>query len=415
MFKVALYGNTLDFYFLKRFDENKKLIDKIDNKVFFATSGILRGNRKNKYNQLQGLPLIENRKIEKYLTFENNNFVGEKDLYLEAGRKFEKFNKPKILFKEQAVEWTDLSISYNPQPSVFVKGVFGISSQNETELKDLFSRVISDMFTYYIFSISGGWGVATHPQTKWEDEYLSFPFIENDNLKQKLVSLVDTFILRLKDYYNLSQEKDSGFQLKIINLRELNLPIYQNILKKINNIIHQIYDIKEHEKDLIDYSLNVSRYQFQESKQDLFTKRVDGEIEFLSKYAEVYLKEFSDIYSDEFIQVEIFPLEHFIAMNFVTRKDRSKETVTFSQNKDVESVLKTLAHTLSISEIISTSDPTKNLFIQKDIKGFEENSFYIIKPNEYKCWHRAMAWYDVAEFKEAIQKAEFDEFYTEVE
>ena len=46
--------------------------------------------------------------------------------------------------------------------------------------------------------------------------------------------------------------------------------------------------------------------------------------------------------------------------------------------------------------------------IQKEIKGFEKNSFYIIKPNEYKCWHRAMAWYDVAEFKEVIQKAEVE-------
>jgi len=129
----------------------------------------------------------------------------------------------------------------------------------------------------------------------------------------------------------------------------------------------------------------------------------------------VYLTEFSEIYPDEFIQVEIFPLEHFIAMNFVTKQEQPKETISYSENKDIESVLKTLANTLSVSKIISTTDPTKDLFIQKDIKGFEENSFYIIKPNEYKCWHRAMAWYDVAEFKEAIQKAEFDEFYTEIE
>jgi hypothetical protein len=67
-----------------------------------------------------------------------------------------------------------------------------------------------------------------------------------------------------------------------------------------------------------------------------------------------------------------------------------------------------LAYNLSISQITDTKDPTKNLFVQKDIKGFEKNSFYIIKPNEYKCWHRAMAWYDVAEFKEAIEVAELN-------
>jgi hypothetical protein len=65
-------------------------------------------------------------------------------------------------------------------------------------------------------------------------------------------------------------------------------------------------------------------------------------------------------------------------------------------------VLEKLTKTLSVSEL------SKDLFIQKDIKGFEENSFYIIKPNEYKCWHRALAWYDSSEIKEAIQSTELE-------
>lgn len=410
MFKVALYGNTLDFYFLNKIQQGKKLIDYIDNKELFSTSGILRGNRKNKYEELQGLPLIENRNVQKYFNFEEKNVVGINDLYLEAGRKLKKFDKPKILIKEQAVEWTDLSISYNPQPSVFVKGVFGISSQDETKLKILFSKLISDIYSYYIFCVSGGWGIATHPQTKWEDEYLSFPVIESKEFNDRLVQLIDNFINPISDYYKMQSAKsDAVFELKPTNLEIPEPRINKTALNKINNLINEIYEVTEHEKDLIDYVLNVSRYQFQESKQHLFTHKVDTEKEFLKRYAEVYLKEFSEIYTDEFIQVEVFPLEHFIAMNFVMKKEKPKKVIDYSEDKDAESVLKTLANTLSISEVVNTSDPTKNLYIQKDIKGFEENSFYIIKPNEYKSWHRAMAWYDVAEFKEAIQEAEIDE------
>lgn len=82
---------------------------------------------------------------------------------------------------------------------------------------------------------------------------------------------------------------------------------------------------------------------------------------------------------------------------------------TIYLNKKTEKeVLNSLANSLSISQITNAKDSNQNLFIQKDIKGFEKNSFYIIKPTEYKCWHRAMAWYDVAEFKEAIQKAELE-------
>jgi hypothetical protein len=88
--------------------------------------------------------------------------------------------------------------------------------------------------------------------------------------------------------------------------------------------------------------------------------------------------------------------------------EKPKNSIIYPNKKDEKEVLKRLANNLSIEQITDNQDPTKNLFVQKDIKGFESNSFYIIKPNEYKCWHRAMAWYDVAEFKEAIQKAELN-------
>ena len=95
-------------------------------------------------------------------------------------------------------------------------------------------------------------------------------------------------------------------------------------------------------------------------------------------------------------------------MNFIFLNKKPSERIIYPDNKDEKQVLKSLANSLSISQITNAKDSEHNLFIQKDIKGFEKNSFYIIKPNEYKCWHRAMAWYDVAEFKEAIQKAEVE-------
>jgi hypothetical protein len=120
------------------------------------------------------------------------------------------------------------------------------------------------------------------------------------------------------------------------------------------------------------------------------------------------MQEFEKIYDDEFMQVEVYPLNYFIALNFVFLDSKPDKSIIYPEKKDEKEVLKRLANNLSIEKITNTQDPTKNLFVQKDIKGFESNSFYIIKPNEFKCWHRAMAWYDIAEFKEAIQKAELN-------
>ena len=96
---------------------------------------------------------------------------------------------------------------------------------------------------------------------------------------------------------------------------------------------------------------------------------------------------------------------HFIVLD---EKPIDFKQIEFVKEVTTEKKLFEKLATLSISKIASSTDSEFNLFIQKDIKGFEENSFYIIKPEEYKCWHRAMAWYDVAEFKEAIQKSELE-------
>ena len=344
----------------------------------------------------------ENSQIKNIYTSNNEKYLlTSKDVFLESGRDINLFNGTKILIKEQAVDETFLGISFNQNESVFKKGIFGINSCDEKFIKKLYSYFLSDIYTYYIYLISGSWGTSTRPQIRLDDEYLSFPFIEpNDVQKNKLVLLVDKLLKPYKDFYN-----------------EYPNNVYEGepskeVLNEINSIIEEIYQISGYEKDLIDYVLNVSRYQFQESKQHLVSSFNNSDHRnkelVLERYADVYIQEFEKIYDDEFIQVEIYLLDYFIAMNFIFLNKKPSERIIYPDNKDEKQVLKSLANSLSISQITNAKDSEHNLFIQKDIKGFEKNSFYIIKPNEYKCWHRAMAWYDVAEFKEVIQKAEVE-------
>ncbi len=412
MFKVALYGNTLDFHFLKRFDNKKKLSSLIDNKNTFGGAGI-KSNRGNDYAEdLIGLPLIENENISSIFTSisRSNKTLTSNDVWYESGRNKNLFLNPKILIKEQAKNWTDLVISFCEEKSVYKNGVNGISSTDDVLLKQLFSYLISDFYLYYIFLISSGWGTSTRPQTRWKEEYLSFPIIDiGYDEKTLLANLIEELLMSFKVFLkNQSKSDHSEFDLKFLYDESLEVPIDNKILIEINNIINNVYNITNYEKDIIDYVLKVSRYQFQESKQNNFTYEVDKNLLVLEEYAKIYLEEFSKIYTEEFIQVEIYPLKHFIAMNFIMKEEKPIKSIIYSKNKNIEMVLKALANKLSISEVVNTRDTEKNLYIQKDIKGFDDNSFYIIKPNEYKCWHKAMAWYDVAEFKEAIQEAEFN-------
>ncbi len=90
-----------------------------------------------------------------------------------------------------------------------------------------------------------------------------------------------------------------------------------------------------------------------------------------------------------------------MVFNIVENPPLPESAIVFPEhNYDEQTLLETIAQTISINKL------SEDIFLQKDVKGFEENFFYIIKPNEYKCWHRAIAHYDLAEFADAIIKAE---------
>lgn len=268
-----------------------------------------------------------------------------------------------------------------------------ISSVNKKEkIKELYALLISNLYTYFIYITSGSWGVSTRPQIRWNDEYLSFPCIQpNEQTQSELLKLVNRFLTFFQEHY------------KTFNLGE---PRKDNsIFSQINSIVEELYQIKGYEKDLIDYVLNVSRYQFQESKQYKIVHKIHDKKDILKKYADVFLNEFKEIYKGEYLQVLVYPLDHFIAMHFLFLEEKPQEEIRIISDDEIsneKNILDVIVKSASISKI------TKDLYVQKDIKGFEKNSFYIIKPNEFKCWHRAMAWYDVAEIKETIEQAEID-------
>jgi len=406
LFKVALYGNVLDFVLLKKINSNRNTLkDFVDNKTIHKGDGILTGTPKsNPFSFLIGMPIVENVEVQPYYTNVNKEkTLSEKDVFLESGRVKELFVGEHIYLKLQTLQESDIVVSYSPENAVHRHDVLSLTSkQSVNKLKELYSFLITNLHKYFQFLSTSSWGVSTRPVIKLI-EYLSFPIIEpNEKTKTELINLVNQFLKPFEEHYKQDTRSES-------------LPINKKILSKINTIINDLYGINDYEKDLIDYVLNVSRYQFQESKQHLLnftneTKHYRNKELVLENYAEVYLQEFGKIYDDEFIQVEIYPLNHFIAMNFKFLDSKPEKQFAYPENQEESKIFKLFADKLSISQKTNIANSTENLFIQKDIKGFEENSFYIIKPNEYKCWHRAMAWYDVAEFKEEIQKAELERF-----
>jgi hypothetical protein len=384
MFKVALYGNTLDFSLLRKFRDYDSIIKLYDNKIN-KRDGLKRDVlAKHKITNIDDF-IIEKENIFQYFTPSKKSSGNPPNT---VNNIFQLFGKYKIVIKGQTKNESEIIISYNEGDAIFRNDTFIIDSDKET-IYLLYSFLISKLYTHFQFLTSSTWGIATRPAIRLE-EYINFPIAEPDyETKEKLKELTNQFLKPYKEFHEKFSLGEPHVDYKIF--------------REMNSIMEKLYNIKEYEKDIINYVLDISRYQFQESKQQKIIRTVNTDNEVLEKYADVFIEEFKGIYADEYLQIQVFPLQHFIAMNFVFSEEKPRKRVVINEEITNESeVFKLIANNISISKI------AKDLYIQKDIKGFEENSFYIIKPNEYKCWHRAMAWYDVAEIKKTIEEAEIN-------
>lgn len=401
LFKVALYGNTLDFLFLKKWEKEKTLLQHIkDSNGNITKRDGLKRDILSKHN-IENIDsyVLEKDNIQYYYTHQLEFDYNDK-----LNKLFSLFGENRIIFTGQTKKKSYLRISYSEGKCILRNDTFSLVVHNEEKFV-LYSLLISNLFVYFQYITSCSWGVGTRPALRLDADYLSFPYKEpSSHQKQQLLNLVEKLLAPYKAHY--AQYPDMVYQGK---------PDAE-VLAEINKIVNEIYEVQPHEKDLIDYVLNVARYQFQDSKQHLVSKFTHKEGDcrnkkwVLEQYAQVFIDTFSKIYDNDYIQVEVYELNHFIAVHFLFLDKKPKNTPQVHFVKEVNDTQKLLEKLsdLSISSLTNIEDNEQNLFIQKDIKGFEENAFYVIKPDEYKCWHRAMAWYDVAEFGESIQEAELE-------
>ncbi|HLP44834.1 MAG TPA: DNA methyltransferase, partial [Candidatus Kapabacteria bacterium] len=396
MWKAVLYGNILDFHMLKRLEEPKANLKRIidDNHGLFYGNGILEGTPKEEpFRFLVGFPVIETKQITSYYTLiaKSTRRLKLGDTYLEAGRKPELYEGEHVLLRRRMEKETELTVSYAETSCAFRNSAYAIASRNcVNELKEVYGIFISKLFTYFQFMTSASWGIYL-PEVNL-DEYFSFPYTPIKD-KKGFVALVDRFISYYKDYYSRM-------------LRPGDIP-FPPELEQINQVVNDAYGIDDIEKDLIDYVLDVSRYLFQESKAYKKALRRVEDTE-LKQYGQIFYDHFASIYNSpgEYFQVEYFYLDYFAAMKFKIVPDKpsgGKEILRSDEKNPERIIFNALAQKASLYKL------TDSLYLNKVIKGFEEDFFYIIKPNEFKSWHRAIAHIDLAEFIDAINKAESEE------
>lgn len=428
LWKVMLHGNVLDFYFmlrLKNYQSIKDLMKKY-NLDYKGGLKIKDGIKKNSTFEIRNFPFlnVESKKefqpyslspsltwndtvkelIDKRKGTSSRNLIELDgnvgylpDLYYFIGEKLlvKKGLQAKEDFKAVAA-YTDKNISFTATVCS-IKTKIGHTPHINTSLalKSLAGVINSSFFTYYQLNTSSSAGI---DRTRIDfDEITSAPAIENNKLAESVIQLQKKYA-----ELNSSTFKDSNYSDKENDIEKLK--------KHVDNLVYESFEVTDLEKSLIDYSTEISLPILKRTEEtgyggkDIFralSRDREIDVEYLTEYANIFISHFQHRFNSNqyFFYSNIFIAEDFIGFQFVVdTKPDGGQTIFFKETKDSE-IFNDIGG-LGIHTV------TRDLYIQQDVRGFSKNTFYIIKPNELKCWHVAVGHHDLIEFIDALAKAE---------
>lgn len=413
LWKILLHGNSLDYLFVKKIRKKGTIISEIIKEEEMYLKGgfkpkdasILTGKRKDtseywnyKYIEVEGQKGLRPYEVNSHKTFkEKLNSLCEEgiikgDLKVPQLPQKSFFNGHKLLIKKGLDKYLNhRAVSAVTKDNVMFSATVAaigfrsknLSQEQENMLYSMSALFNSKLFIYYSFMTSSSFGAGRNRLNF--NEFLEMLYIPDRDLSKysrKLHGL-------LKDNWG-----SENFQ----EARELEFLIEEKINK--------IFDVTPLEKELINYALEVNLPIMKRADRTsaelppIFKEVRETDIDVLEKYTQIFTDHFADRFDTgkEMFCIDAYINPDFIALHFKISAPRSNRLV-FTFDTELHAAIKHLGN-LGINEV------STRLFTQQDIRGFNEKSFYVIKPNIIKNWHQAMAHMDLIEFIEAIASSE---------
>lgn len=369
--KTILYGTSYDIKIIQDLKRNYDTLGKaIKDNGFIEKTGIAINSKekeKKDSSHFIGMKILNsNDEIDAFkIDTSNMEIFNKKEIH--RVRTKEQFEPPYCLLKK-GVNITNYKMraAYTEEKMLYKDGICAIKGgvKDRDILLNITGLLNSSLYAYLNLMLGSSIGIER--EQRFMDEIDKFPYIYDKTIATKVEEI--------------QQEKQKKDQLtNITNEEEIIEELDYNILEK--------FGLKENE--FIDYALNI-QIPLINSKRNIVIKNVT--IDEMKKYASYFEAYFKNIFhkSNKYIKIILYPNVKGIYSIFeLIISDEKKDEIieiqdNIEENKELLTRFMINKHT--------------DLFYQiKNIINFEENSFFIIKTNEFKNWHPAMAQIDLAE------------------
>lgn len=386
LWKTLIYGSYLDYKFIKALKNSYCSIYDFSLKNNYPIGmGIQATKGKSSIPEYIGKDFIDiprGKESDKYLT----NFYIAKDLpkwtIKDVHRKGNSnlFKPYSVLITRGVdVETLKAKAAILDREAVFKHTLTGVNVPNIDIARNFSGLINSSFFAYFNLHTASSLGIER--EQLHDEEKLKCPYIESQDIIQ-----IAQDIEVLKNEYS---------DTKTTNIFRYHSQL-SALMSKLDSTILTNLKINDEEKALYDYATEIIiPWVICKNYATTFRKLTYREQK-LEEYANVFIKHYSTIYEQNqmYFQAKIIYSNHIIGIKFQILKEKPLQSIIWEKEDNIKNF-----------HVFLGNKTLDNLFIQKDIKGFEKNGFYVIKPNEYKNWHKAIGYLDFYEFRDAILKA----------
>lgn len=372
IWKIAMWGTPRDLELINRLETKFPTLETFmaDNQMVYA-EGYIRGTKpKIECNDFYQWPLITTRKFNPFFVEkEKQEIVDFTTFYRCAQKNKIVFEAPHLIFKQSPRKGRFLSavIEYN---ALFGNSFIGIHGNIEL-LKYISIILYSKIFVYYSLMTSRRW------------------LVERDELN---VGEILSFPIPLPTGENIAEA------CRLYSMNSKSSKIFD---KEIDEFSYKIYGLKKYEIEFVEDAV---AYIY-----DYFY--IKGKSTSLAPVRDEILKQYQNVLSDVLIK-SLGNSEKIISntytgeapltvVQFVFNENTTQNT-DISENLDINNLLMDLDNLL-------LSERSGCVSIKRNVRVYNKNSLYIIKPNQSRYWSYAAACKDADEIYAEIMRTWRDE------
>ena len=383
LWKVLVYGSWLDFVFIKRLMSPAftTVGQEIDRRNLKRGQGVTIGRAKMKdASDLLSFPFVdtERKDILPYFVKPTNTWTATS---VTRKRDVQLFRAPVLLVKLGLDTHFRASSAILYEDAVYTHAIASVKGSwpDLPFLRSLVGLYNSDFFTYFGIMCFGSLGI---DRTRVVDNELrDLPYCGEE---------IATTVAEIEN--SIATENSEIFRSDIFANQKQ---------RTVNEHIFSALECTDSERALINYANTVIVPYCLASNATDVDHSVSEHDRCLDEYAAVFIDRFGELMSGwgkKFIADIRYSRQVLGVVFTVVRETDSGGAIRHSKQESNESLLKFIVS-------LAADAITERLFVQKDVRGFSRDGFFVFKPNEKRLWHKAVAYVDAEEFADAIIRA----------